>query len=76
MVIAHRPHAVAFPPLPRLAAHFTSAKELQFTDLDALQDGVRPMADVESQASEFFFAGLETVAQLHSRLPQQSSNQL
>src|SRR6266851_83853 len=55
MVITRRPNAVAFPPFPRLTAHFASAKGFQFADLDALQDGVRPMADVELQAAEFLF---------------------
>jgi hypothetical protein len=57
MVIAHRPHAVAFPPLPRLAAHLASAERLQFGGFDALQDGVRPMpmADVEPQSAKFLF---------------------
>jgi hypothetical protein len=43
MVIAHRPDGVAFPPLPRLAAHFTGAQRFQFADLDALQDRIRPV---------------------------------
>ena len=54
MLIAHRPNAVV-PQLPRLAAHFASAKRFQFSVLDALQDGVRPMTDIEPQAAEFLF---------------------
>jgi hypothetical protein len=54
MVIARRPNAVVSQ-LPRLAAHFTNAQRFRFADLDALQDGVRPMTDVEPQAAEFLF---------------------
>ena len=55
MVTAHRSNAVAFPPLPRLAAHFTSAQRFRLGGLDPLQDGVRPMTEVEPQATEFLF---------------------
>jgi hypothetical protein len=50
VLIAHRPNAVV-PELPRLGAHFTNAQRFQFADLDALQDGVRPVTDVEPQAT-------------------------
>jgi hypothetical protein len=43
MLITHRPNAVAFSAAPRLTAHFTSAQRFRFADLDALQDGVRPV---------------------------------
>jgi hypothetical protein len=44
MVSAHRSNAVAFPPLPRLAAHFTSAQRFRLGGLDPLQDGVRSIS--------------------------------
>ena len=53
------PNAVAFSVAPRLAAHFASAKGFQFADLDALQDGVCPVIDVEPQAAEFLFGLLD-----------------
>jgi hypothetical protein len=40
-------------PLALLAAHFTSAQRFRFADFVALQDGVRPLTDVEPQAVEF-----------------------
>jgi hypothetical protein len=43
VLIARRPHAVAFPQLPRLAARLASAKGFRFADLDALQDRIRPV---------------------------------
>ena len=54
MFIAHRPNALS-PQVPRLAAHFASAKRFQFNGFDALQDGVRSMTYVEPQAAEFLF---------------------
>jgi hypothetical protein len=55
MVIAHRPNAVAFPPIPRLAAHFTSAKRFRLSGFDALPYGVRPVIYVDTKPAEFLF---------------------
>jgi hypothetical protein len=52
MVIARRPDAVAFPTLPRQTAHFASAKGFQLSGFNPLQDGVRPVTDVEPQAAK------------------------
>jgi hypothetical protein len=53
VLIARRPNAVAFPPLPRLAAHFAGANRFQFSGFDALLDRVCGVVDIEPQAVKF-----------------------